>query len=173
MPASESTALDDTGLACYGKSYLRSVLHSREAPPMNKATAGLQPPLPLCNHIRNSVTTSGKDKPPQKSSAIWGKEKKKKRKSKSRVSPRLKERRGAHPLLPSPQSIFHTHQTITSSLLPHKPVLASTWGKHPTWLYAFQKSALKVLSLPVPHAKDDAFCLIIGLALTNFQKLCS
>lgn len=34
-----------TGLACDGKSYLQSVLHSREAALMNKATAGLQPPL--------------------------------------------------------------------------------------------------------------------------------
>lgn len=34
-----------TGLACYEKSYLKSVLHTHEAAPMNEATAGLQTSL--------------------------------------------------------------------------------------------------------------------------------
>lgn len=54
-------------------------------------------------------------------------------------------------------------------LLPYKLALAFTWKKHTTHGYNnFRSSALKVLSLPVTHAKHDAFCLITGLALTDF-----
>lgn len=157
-----------TGLACYGKSYLKSVLHSREAAPMNKATAGLQPPL-HCAITWEIHPQLQKKINPLKTQLPFGGDKKtqeNKRKKQQQILLPVKERGTAA------TATKHLSHTLNNNIC-FCPINCFHMGEaHYTRLYSFQKSAFKVLSLAVPHAQCDAsFCLIIRLTLTDLQKL--
>lgn len=144
-----------TGLARYGKLYLKCVLYCLEAPQMSKATAGLH--HHLCA-ITSETHLQSKEKITRlKNQLPFGCKKKIKTKSKSRISPQLKEKGETHPLLPSPQSIFHT-QTITfaSALQTGSGSSICIKETQHTWSGPFQKSASRVLS-PAPRQR---WCLL-------------
>lgn len=161
MPASESTVLHWISMLweiipqkCFALSWNSSSEGSNSRAPTITT---------LCNHIRNSPTTSGEDKPPQNSITIWwGKKNKRKEESNSRFSCQLNEKRG------TPASATKHLSNTPNSNICFCPINCFHMGEtHHSWLHSFQKSAFKV-----PHAQCDAsFCLIISLTLTDLQKL--
>lgn len=98
-----------TGLACDGKSYLQSVLHSCEAALMNKATAGLQPPLHCAITSEIHPQLQGKINPLKTQLPLHGK--KIKRKEQQILLPVKGKKRHTHFC----HKASFTHQTITSA----------------------------------------------------------